>query len=174
VLGQQVASATAALTPSHGPNPAQTAQVDLGGRYLVGGSFTGKVVLLRSNQDVGDWSFPAHTTQLGFLSVPGAVSVLLLLFVIAYAESLLRSLRRGKRSVSSTVGLTIVGALFGLDLVGIAWVLAKRQPTIATLVVCAVVGAGAGLALALAGVRVGRQRRFRRLQRRERATARAG
>ena len=45
VLGQQVATATAALTPAVG---ARTASVDLGGRYLLGGSFTGKVVLERS------------------------------------------------------------------------------------------------------------------------------
>ena len=100
------------------------------------------------------------------------MTVLLLLFVIAYAESLLRSLRRGKRTTTGVVGLTLVGALFGVDLVGIAWVLAKQVPTVTTLVACAVVGAGAGLAVALGGVRIGRRRRFRRIQRREQRLAR--
>ena len=42
VLGQQVSSATAPLVPAAS---GRTALVDLGGRYLVGGSFTGKVTL---------------------------------------------------------------------------------------------------------------------------------
>jgi len=170
VLGVQITSASAALVPS---GATRAASVDLGGRYLVGGSFTGKVELLRSGLDVGDRSFPAHTTQLGILSAPGAVSILLLLFVVAYAESLSRALRRGKRSVTATAGLTVIGALFGFAVVGLAWVLAKQVPTVASLVACAVVGAGAGLTLALAGTRVARQRRFRRLQRREQRRERA-
>ncbi|HUO48972.1 MAG TPA: serine/threonine-protein kinase [Acidimicrobiales bacterium] len=170
VLGQQVSSVTGALTPIAG---AKGATVSLGGRYLVAGSFTGKLVLLHGGQDAGTTAFPAHTPQLGLLSVPGAVTVLLLLFVIAYAESLLRTLRRGKGSMTGVVGLTLIGALFGVAVVGVAWVLAKVVPTVPSLVVCAVLGAGAGLATGLGGVRIGKRRRFRRLQRRERQSAKA-
>lgn len=164
VLGQQVSSGTAALTAG---TSGDTADVSLGGRYLVGGSFTGKVELLRSGQDVGERTFAAQTTQSGLLSVPAGVTLVLLLFAIAYGESLLRSLRRAGRRVSGPVGLTIIGALFGLDFVGIAWVLVKRVPTVESLVVCAVIGAGAGLATGLGGVSAGRRRRFRRVQARE-------
>jgi len=171
VLGQQVSSTTALLKPF---GTLKVASADLGGRYLIGGSFTGTVTLLQGGRSVGYWTFPAKTTQFGLISLPGAVTVLLLLFSIAYAESLLRSLRRGKRKVGGTVGLTLVGAVFGIALVGVAWVLARTEPTAASLVVCAILGAGAGLLTALGGVRIGRRRRFRRSERRKDKAATVG
>jgi serine/threonine-protein kinase len=82
----------------------------------------------------------------------------------------MRSLRRGKRLVSSVIGLTIIGALIGVDVVGLVWVLAHRQPTITGVIVCAILGAASGFAAGLGGSRVGRQRRYKRAQRRERRT----
>jgi len=170
VLGQEVSSADAPLAPAA---PGEVAEVSLGGRYLVGGSFTAKVELLRSGQDVGDRTFPARTSQSGLLSVPAGVALVLLLFAIAYGESLLRSLRRARRGLTAPVGLTIIGAVFGLDFVGIAWVLAKKVPTAESLVVCVVIGAGAGLAAGLGGIRAGQRRRYRRIERRKTEAGRA-
>ena len=164
VLGQQVSSATAPLVPS---GAGRTALVDLGGRYLVGGSFTGKVTLWQGLVSGKDATFNAHTSQSGVLSVPGGVTLLLLLFTLGYAESLLRSLRRGKSTKTGPLGLALVGAVFGVALVGVGWVLFRQVPTVTSLVLCAVLGAGAGVALAFGGIGVGRQRRFRRIERRE-------
>lgn len=164
VLGQQVASGSAAITPGTGD---QVVGVNLGGRYFVGGSFTGRVELLKNGQELSEWSFPARTSQSGLLSVPAGVTLVLLLFVIAYGESLLRSLRRTSRGVGALVGLTVIGAFCGLDFAGIAWVLARTVPGVASVVVCALIGAGAGLAAGLGGLRTGRRRRFRRVQARE-------
>ena len=54
-----------------------------------------------------------------------------------------------------------------MALVGVGWVLFRQVPTATGLVLCAVLGAGAGVALAFGGIGVGRQRRFRRIERRE-------
>ena len=164
LLGRRVTSG-AALMPATG---ARTATVNLGGHFLLGGAFTGTISLLHQGRTVGTYDFGVRTTQSAFASVSGAAPFLLFLFLLAYAESFLRSLRRGKRSVTAVPGLTVIGALFGADVVGLVWVLAKHRPTLAALVACAVLGAAAGLAAGLGGARIGRQRRYKRAQRRER------
>jgi serine/threonine-protein kinase len=164
VLGQQVSSATAPLVPA---GTGRAATVSLGGRYLVGGSFTGKVTLWRGLLSEGDATFSAHTSQSGLLSVPAGITLILLLFTLGYAESLQRSLRHGKSTKTAPVGLALIGAVFGVALVGVGWVLFRQVPTAASLVICAVLGAGAGVALAFGAIGVGRQDRFRRIVKRE-------
>jgi Protein kinase domain len=161
VLGQQVATATATLEPQ---GNTKVAVLTIGGRYLLGGSFTGTVTLLRSGQDVGTSSFAAYTKQIGVLSIPAAATILLLFFIIRRVESRLRLISRGRRPIGAPFGLMIEGALFGVDLVGFVWILAKTEPTSATLIACAVAGAAAGLAIALASISIGRVRRFQELQ----------
>ena len=79
---------------------------------------------------------------MGFLTLPGIVVIALILFVGAYFESLLRPLRkRGRWKVSSGIGLGLIGALGGVTLVGLAWVLGSSTPTIASLIICGLLGA---------------------------------
>lgn len=168
--GQQVSSASGPLQPDPSGSD-RSASVDLGSaRYLVGGRVVGEVELLQGTTVVGHQRFGGQTAQFGLLTAAGAVVVLLLLFAIAYAESFARSLRRGKRTTTATVGLTLMGLLVGVGLNGLSWVLAVRSPTVASLLVCAALGAGAGAATAVATRRRGRRRRFARLARREAAT----
>lgn len=167
LAGHAVTSATAPVTPG-GPQVG----LNVSGHYLLSGRYTGQVTL--SNRATGvtaaTYTFKTQTSQSGFESIAGLLPFLLFLFVLAYAESLMRSLRRGKRLVSSVIGLTIIGALIGVDVVGLVWVLAHRQPTITGVIVCAILGAASGFAAGLGGSRVGRQRRYKRAQRRERRT----
>jgi serine/threonine-protein kinase len=168
MLGHQVTSGSAELAPG----ATRDASVDLGGHYFLSGAFTGTLTLLAHGTAVAHESFGVHTGQSGAASVAGVVPFVLLLFVAAYAESLLRSMRRGKRKISGPVGLTVVGALLGLDLVGLAWVLTKHEPTVTALIVCVLLGAGTGFVAALGATRLGRQRLFQRAQRRERRQGR--
>lgn len=93
--------------------------------------------------------------------------VLLLLFVAAYAESLLRGIRRRRRARPADVlGMSAVGVLAGVWLVLAGWIVSgllavKAAPLLAALVVVLLTGAGAGLAV-LAGDRAARRRTVRR------------
>jgi len=166
--GQHVAQASAPLR--HGTPTARAALVDLSSaRYVVGGRMAGRVELLRSGAVVGQQQFGATTQQFGLLTAAGIITVLLLLFAIAYAESFARSLRKGRRSTGPTIGLGLMGALVGIAAVALVWVLGVRTPTIATLVVCALLGVVAGVAAATASVRSGKARRFARIQKRRAA-----
>lgn len=179
VLGQQVSQSSAPLKPF---GTGRVALIDASSaRYLYAGRFNARLDLIGSSASaagptttpVGQPVNEAHvnfgiqTKQFGLLSAGGAVVILVLLFALAYAESFARSLRKGKRSTVAMVGLAAMGALIGVAVVGLAWVLAIRLPTVATLVACAVLGGAAGAVGAVGSKRVGRQRRYGRAVRRE-------
>jgi hypothetical protein len=172
LLGHQAFQTSAPLVPEG--NGTRAARVDLtNARYVVTGHTTAQVDLLKDGTGgfavVGYWRFIAHLTQPAWLSVEGIVLVLLVLFSLAYIEQFARSLWRGRRRASATLGLPIFTALLGVTIVGIAWLAAGQQPTLASAVICAVLGAISGFALAIALYRGGRLRRLRR-----RASQRAG
>ena len=172
LLGHQAFQTSAPLVPDG--NGTRAARVDLtNARYVVTGHTTAQIDLLKDGTDgsgvVGYWRFIAHLTQPAWLSVEGIVLVLLVLFSLAYIEQFARSLWRGRRRASATIGLPIFTALLGVTIVGIAWLAAGQQPTLASAVICAALGAISGFALAIALYRGGRLRRLRR-----RASRRAG
>lgn len=165
LLGHQAFQSSAPLAP--GADGARRAAVDLTkARYVVTGHTTMEVELLRDGANgatvVGHWRFIAHLTQPAWLNVEGIALIVLVLFSLAYIEQFARSLWRGRRRTSATLGLGIFTALLAVAIVGVAWLVAGKQPTLATAVVCAVLGAISGFALAVALYRGGRLRRLRR------------
>jgi hypothetical protein len=130
-------------------------------RYLVGGEATGELRLLAGDQVVLRHQFKAEPVQSAFLTIPGALVVALALFVLAYVESVLRPLRRGRRRVTGVIGMVLLGAGLGLVVVPLAWLLGAGEPTMSTAVVCMVLGALAAVTAALAAIRVGQRARIR-------------
>ncbi len=130
-------------------------------RYLAAGTVTGDLRLLTDSKVMQHQQFLAKGKQLSFLTVPGVLVVGLLLFFLAYIESLLRPLRRGRRGISGVIGLALFGAGFGATIVGFMWLIGSPEPSIATIVVCALAGAGAGIAASLAAIRVARRSRIK-------------
>lgn len=95
-----------------------------------------------------------------FASVPGVALVAIMLFVAAYAESILRPLRRGARArATALVSLSLLGAAAGAAVVLASWTIGHRLlvPVAAVLVVVATGATGTCLAV-VAGDRA-RQRR---------------
>ena len=155
-------------------NGVRAARIDLtNARYVVTGHTTAQVDLLKDGASdapaVGYWRFIADLSQPAWLSVEGVALILLVLLSLAYIEQFARSLWRGRRRPSATVGLAIFVALLAVTVVGIAWLAAGQQPTLAGAIVCAALGAFSGSALAVGLYRGGRLRRLRR-----RAARRAG
>ena len=109
--------------------------------------------------------FGVQASRSPFSTFGGIGGIVLLLFVVAYAESLLRSLRRGRRRDNRTatvVGLVVVGAIGGSTATLWGWMLGIVGPTLVSFVVAAALGAVAGLLAGLAGRQVGDRTRARR------------
>lgn len=163
VLGRAVQSQSAPLLPGA---PAAATVPPLGGGYLVAGSLTGEVALTQAGGVTQTWQFPVRTAQRPTTTAVAAGVVVLLLFAFAYLESFLRSLLRGRRRVTGSVGVPASAAVLAVGAVGAVWVLLGHQPTVATIVVSAVLASAAGVAAVVGASRVGRTRRYRRAQRR--------
>jgi serine/threonine-protein kinase len=130
-------------------------------RYLVASQTPTKLQFLNGSQVLAEDTFLLRSHQSALLSVPGAFAIAALLFCAAYLESLLRALRRAPNRWTRFLGLVIMGGLLGVAAVIWGWLIASTQPTTTALVVCAVVGAAAGVSAGLAAVRFGQRRRFR-------------
>lgn len=127
------------------------------------GSLTGEVALTQSGTVTQTWQFPVRTTQRPTTTAVAAGVAVLLLFAFAYLESFLRSLLRGRRRVTGSVGVPASAAVLA---VGAVWVLLGHQPTVATILVSAVLATAAGAVAVVGASGVGRTRRYRRAQRR--------
>ncbi|MGQ0616897.1 MAG: serine/threonine-protein kinase [Acidimicrobiia bacterium] len=143
---------------SGGPGAAG-ASLDAGAnRFLAPGKVTAELRLLAGGAVVGRHRFAVDPAQPALLTVPGGTAVVLALFVLAYAESFLKPLRRGRHRRSAYVGMAGVGAAAGLVAVLVGWLLGAPEPAAVTVVSC-LAGALAGLAAAAAAARSGRRRR---------------
>ncbi|MGP0032249.1 MAG: protein kinase domain-containing protein [Acidimicrobiales bacterium] len=148
----------------HGPGGLVTTVDASAGRYIVGGKLAGSLKLSGPQGTLTD-DFGVQATNSPFSTFGGVVGIVLLLIVAAYTESLLRSLRRGRRRDNRTaavVGLAVVGAFGGVTATLWGWMLGITGPTLVPFVVAAAVGAVAGLLAGLAGRRVGERTRARR------------
>jgi hypothetical protein len=63
--------------------------------------------------------------------------------------------------VSGVVGMALFGAGLGATIVGLTWLLGSPEPTIASVVVCAICGSGAAVAASLAAIRIARRARIK-------------
>ncbi|MGA2521962.1 MAG: serine/threonine-protein kinase [Acidimicrobiales bacterium] len=134
------------------------------GRYIVGGKLAATLQVSGSKGSVRD-SFGVDSTRSPFGTFLGVVAIVLLLFAVAYTESLLRSLRRGRRRDNRTaavIGLVVVGAVAGGTAGLWGWMLGIAVPSTFSLVLTAVLGAVAGVLTGLAGRQVGDRTRARR------------
>jgi hypothetical protein len=153
-----------AVPLAQGATGLQTTLDASSGRYVVGGKLAATLKLSGPQGIVND-SFGVDVTRSPFSTFGGVVGIVLLLFVVAYAESLLRSLRRGRRRDNRTAamaGLVVVGAAGGITATLWGWMLGVTGPTFASFILTAVLGAVAGLLAALAGLQVGERTRARR------------
>ena len=110
-------------------------------RWLVGGAVTGKL-----QSAAGIQEFPALTQQFPLASAMGAGSLLACLFSLAYLESTLRTVRRGRSGVGTLVGAAPLGALFGLGGWLLVAVLTTHEPSLPYGIACAAAGVTAAVA----------------------------
>jgi hypothetical protein len=139
-------------------------------RYLAAGVVTADVALLGPAGEQARSSFLVEPDRAFYLTVPGIAAIAALLFLLAYAESMLSPLRRrGRRRIASYVGLLVVGAALGAVMVVFAWLLSMHQLAPQTAVAAAVLGAATGLLAGMTATRAGRRARLRRVARKHEA-----
>lgn len=164
VLGRPVAEQSALLIPAPQGGGAATLP-PMVNRYLMAGTLTGELSLLQAGTVTATEHFPIHTLQSATTTAVAAGAVVLALFSAAYLESFLRSLRRGRRRYTASLGAPVVAAALAVAAVAAAWVLTGRPPTTAAVATTVVLAALAGAAAAVGAWRIGRHRRYRRIHR---------
>jgi hypothetical protein len=152
-----------------GAGGVRTAAVDMrADRYLAAGRLDGELQLFAGGRKVATQEFAARADRPFWSTVPGVLAIAALLFLLAYAEALLRPLRRrGRRRLTSWFGMTLVGAALGAVAVAFAWLFNVAVPTVPSLVVCGVTGAAMGLSMAVTMTQAGRRARIRRVARKQ-------
>jgi hypothetical protein len=140
-----------------------------GTRFLAAGTVDATVTFRTEQGSVlSRIVFPLRTKRSAFTSVPGVAAVIALLLVLAYAESQLAPLRRrGRRRLSSLVGLAVAGAGAGALAAVFVWLTGSEPLAARALVECATVGGLTGVALGVTTYKAGRRSRLRRIARKQ-------
>ncbi len=145
-----------------------------GPRLLVGGRATMQVELLRGGAVSAHQSVPLELARPAVASVIGLGSLVAMLFIGAYGESILRTVRRGRRMRSGVVVATVLGGVLGVPLALAVGLVAGKEPGVLTLGLCVAMTGAAGLSAGQAAAALGRFRRLIAKNRRERRLSGAG
>jgi eukaryotic-like serine/threonine-protein kinase len=138
VLGIGLGSSTPAAVTTDGTGAWQaTIDPPAAARWLAGGAVTAEVSLDGTAAE----RFTARPAQSPLLSAMGAGSVLLLMFTLAYLESIVRSVRRCQLRRSAPVLAAPVGAVFAAAAYTLAAALTRHEPTAPVLITAAALGA---------------------------------
>ncbi|GAA5072698.1 serine/threonine-protein kinase [Nocardia iowensis] len=135
-------------------------------QYVMAGTLTGELVLLRNGSAIAAERVELQTAQRPTTTATAAGVVLLALFSLAYLESNMRRLRRGRGGFANSIGLAVSASLLAVALVGAAWILLEHPPTTVTTAGSAAFAAAAGLAASLGARRIGKRHRYLRRARR--------
>lgn len=139
-----------------------------GSRFLAAGTVDAKATFSRGDTVLTSVEFPLRTTRAWYTTVPGIAAIIALLFVLAYAESQLAPLRRrGRRRLSSLVGLVFAGGALGALAAVFVWLTGTHTLEVEGLVPCIAAGAVAGVTLGITTYKAGRRARLRRIARKQ-------
>jgi len=131
-------------------------------RYVLAGNLPAEITVLRDNTPLGAERITLSSKQSAATTALAAATGIVVLIAGAYLESHLRVLRRGRERPSSVVAVPLFAAALAAAIVAAAWILLGKPPTVVTLIVSAGLGAGAGLAAAIAAGQRGRRVRDER------------
>jgi serine/threonine-protein kinase len=116
-------------------------------KYLASGSLAGELTLSAKSKEMATQKLPVDVTRPWYLTAFGLGSLLVFLAGIAYLESSLRPLRRGRRRTFSYIGSALSLAVAAVGTIGFVTALGHANPTASGVIVVTVVIAAAGIAL---------------------------
>jgi serine/threonine-protein kinase len=119
-------------------------------KYLASGSLAGELTFSARNKPISSATqkMPVNVTRAWYLTAFGLGTLLVFLAGIAYLESSLRPLRRGRRRTFSYIGCALSLAVTAVGLIGFLSALGHANPTAGGVIVVAIIVALAGVALA--------------------------
>jgi serine/threonine-protein kinase len=141
--GVPVGQMSATLTNHHGEFDTKAI------KYLASGSLAGELTFSARNKPLASATqkMPVDVTRAWYLTAFGLGTLLVLLAGIAYLESSLRPLRRGRRRTFSYIGCALSLAVTATGLIGFLTALGHANPTASGVIVVAIIIALAGVAL---------------------------
>jgi hypothetical protein len=134
-------------------------------QYVLAGRTTAVLTVRGDGTPPATYRFGMTNMQPATTTALSASLIVLALFGLAYTESYLRALRRGRSRFSASIGLPLSAAALAVALVGAAWVLMGQEPTVATLIGSSALAATAGIAAAIGAMRAGQTAKYRRTRR---------
>jgi hypothetical protein len=121
-------------------------------QYIVAGALTGSLTIIEpSGTESAPQEFPLEASNAWYLTALGIAVIVLALAVLAYAESNMRPLRKGRMRWSRIIGLGITGAIAGATAVLASGLFVVVEATIPALIVAALCGL---ISIASAGIAV--------------------
>jgi hypothetical protein len=163
-LHQWVFPSSARPADTHPPGPAAAAPVN---PYLLTGRLTAELVVHKGESSSSTYRFAIRTKQSALTTGLAVGVVVLALFAVAYIESYIRTLRRGRSRVSGSFGLTLSAAAVGVAAVGAVWVpMGRGRSRVSGSFGLTLSAAAAGVAATVGWLRVGTKYRYRRARRR--------
>jgi serine/threonine-protein kinase len=157
----ELGSAAAGIVPTPDGTFSATFKTS-GGRYLLAGKAAAQLEFLRGEGTAAHQNFVVRSTQWALATIPAIVSLVGMWALLNRIGWIWRAMYKGRRRRFGPLRLAGLGALAGAVLVGIAWLVLARAPMLSTVVVCAALGAAAGLCGGMAALYLGDQRRARR------------
>jgi serine/threonine-protein kinase len=141
-------------------------------RLIPAGKLNAEIELRGKGETVARGEFGFRVTNPWFLTAMGLTAVLLLLISFANLETSLKPLLRGRPHRRSRFTASVWGATIGAGFVLLSAALGIAQMTIASVIVCALLGAAAGYVSCDVAAGIGRRRKLRRALRRAERTMR--
>ncbi|MEE9415669.1 MAG: hypothetical protein V3V01_10315, partial [Acidimicrobiales bacterium] len=131
-------------------------------RWVVSGTSDATLEVLADDQVVAAHELEVLATNPVYTSATGIAAALAALFTFGAYESSLRPLRRGRRKLSSFLGLAIFGAIGSVLVVVAAALFSETVAQIPTAIAAAALGAVGSLALGAMVLQWARRRRISR------------
>lgn len=155
-LNQNVLGATFGdSAPLLGDGPVLTAELDPPNPYILAGRMTAELRIADGDNPQKSFQFELRSTQSSVTTAFAGGVLFVGLFAVAYMESYSRILRNGRNEISAKVGLPVAAAILAVAMVGVIWIAVGREPTAATVIGCAAIGAAAGVSGTIASLRHG-------------------
>ncbi len=125
--------------------------------WLLAGRTTAEVTVIKGQSTIAIHRFRMSATQPASRTAAAAVAVVAAFLAVAAMESQLRALAKGAAPAGGAIAVSVSGAVLGVAVVGLAWILLGQEPSVPGLIGCAALTTAAAVVARLGALKVGRR-----------------